>query len=66
MGNYSVLDKENERELLLERNQNFVQIPMPDLSIMTNEQLKLRADMLEKTFADAFGDGDDDEEDNEL
>jgi hypothetical protein len=27
---------------------------MPDLSKMTSEQLKLRADILEKTFADAF------------
>jgi hypothetical protein len=53
------------REDLMKRNQNFVQIPMPDLSIMTNEQLKIRADMLEKTFADAFGD-DDDEEGNDL
>jgi hypothetical protein len=47
------------REELLERNQNIVQIPMPVLSKMTNEQLRKRADILEQTFSEAFGEDDD-------
>lgn len=56
---------DNERELLLRRNQDFVQIPMPNLSKMTIDQLRLRADIMEQTFADAFGEVEDDKDEDE-
>lgn len=44
----------NKREELIRRNENFVQIPMPNLGKMTDEELKKRANTLESIFEIAF------------
>ncbi|MFY0516440.1 hypothetical protein ACOMCU_01225 [Lysinibacillus sp. UGB7] len=48
----------NKREKLIQRNKKFVQIPMPDLSEMTDGELERRADFWEKSFEIAFKEDD--------
>lgn len=40
----------DKREELIKRNKNFIQLPMPNLSLMTDEELENRASMWEKLF----------------
>lgn len=51
------------REELIRRNKNFIQIPMPALSEMTNEELERRAFFLEKSFEIEFSENDCEDED---
>lgn len=44
----------DKRSELIRRNEEFIQIPKPNLSKMTNEQLEKRAETLEKTFQTLF------------
>lgn len=44
----------NKREELLNQNKKLIQIPMPNLEAMTNEELEKRADILEMAFEMAF------------
>lgn len=43
--------KKNE---LMKKNQKFIQIPMPDLSNITIEDLEKRYELLSKAYDDAF------------
>ena len=43
-----------KREELIERNKRFIQLRKPVFSEMTDEQLELRASLLEKAFELAF------------
>lgn len=52
-----------ERAALIRRNKNFIQIPMPNLSKMTNEELEKRADLWEKSFEMAFDEENGEDED---
>ncbi|SES02884.1 hypothetical protein [Salipaludibacillus aurantiacus] len=47
---------ESERERLIRKNENFVQLPPPDFSKMSNEQLENRLKMMETMFDRAFED----------
>nr|WP_289038252.1 hypothetical protein [uncultured Allobacillus sp.] len=53
----------NKRDELIKRNQEFVQIPMPDFSKMTDDELQKRANMMERAFRDAFNEPDDEDDD---
>ncbi|MCM3488822.1 hypothetical protein M3689_05815 [Alkalihalophilus marmarensis] len=60
------MNRQEEREKLIEADQNFVCIPPPDYSKMTNEEIRKRTEILEKTFEYAFEDDDEDEDDDDL
>ena len=49
---------DDKRAELIKRNNNFIQIPMPNLSEMTDEELERRATMHERLFELAFDDED--------
>lgn len=46
----------DKRAELIKRNKNFIQIPMPNLSEMTNEALEKRVNMFERLFEMEFDD----------
>lgn len=61
------MDRQEERKKLIEADQNFVCIPPPDYSKMTNEEIRKRTEILEKSFDYAFDcDDEDDEDDDDL
>lgn len=44
------------RDKLIKRNENFIQLPMPNLSKMTDDELEKRANHLDYLFQIAFED----------
>nr|WP_200862551.1 hypothetical protein [Priestia megaterium] len=53
---------EEERQKLIEEDQEIVSFPPPDYSKMTNEQIKQRTKMIKSTFEFAFSEEDTDED----
>lgn len=47
---------EEERKKLIEQAQEFVSFPRPVYSKMTNEQIRRRAEVIKKSFEEAFDD----------